>query len=130
MTYQPEDLLKRSKTKHMRAFMTTLAENEWRSEVHDGKLSFRHPRSGGEFVTPAPYDTSRLWGSEFFWGYRGIKVLLVAHRGHADDLRCSLLLRWGGVPWVLENEGVLTYTSAIARVAEQWPPENWVPKPQ
>jgi hypothetical protein len=128
--YQPEDLLARCRTKQMQALMRLLAEKGWRTEFHDRKMSFRHPLSGSEFVTPPPYDTSHLWGSPFFWGYRGIKVLMVSGRGDPNDLRCSLMLRWGGVPWVLESEGVLTYKTAMERVREQWPPDNWVPKPQ
>lgn len=113
----------------MQMLMRTLAEHGWRTEINEKGPSFRHPLSGSEFVTPPPLDTSRLWGSPFFWGHRGIKATIVARKGDPNDLRCSLLLRWGGVPWVLENEGVLTYKAAMERVAEQWPPDNWVPKP-
>lgn len=127
--YQPADLLARSKTKVMRDLMTLLIEQKWHSELHDGKLSFRHPLSGSEFVTPE-YISPNVWNGEFYWAMRGIKVLLVAYRGRADDLRASLMLRWGGVPWVIEPESELSYKKAMIYVAEEWPRPNMVAKPQ
>jgi hypothetical protein len=126
--YQPADILARSKTKVMRDLMTLLIEQRWYSELNDGKLSFRHPRSGSEFVTPS-YISPNVWNGEFYWAMRGIKVSLVARRGKADDLRCSLMLRWGGVPWVIEPDSRLTYKAAMLYVAEEWPRPNMIPKP-
>ena len=121
ISYQPADLLERSKTPQMKQLMELLIMEGWRTEIFDRGLSFLHPLDGTEVDTPS-YVPEKWWGSPKYTLHRRIAgVRLTPFRSNPDDLRITFMLRRTGVPWAEINESTLSYKKAMLYVAEEFP---------